>query len=776
MLIVLRMAKRPRQHEIEGESIRAFASALPSAWVPRRQDPDYGIDLTVEVFEDGQSTGLVFNAQLKGTDEPDLGKALRSLRLERDKVEYYGSQNLPVLIVRHHAPTNRFFVRWFHSYDPHVEAGARGQEQEPASIAFRFDENDEWTEQSAAEVVEGLRGFLRFRQAEHQLPLPLIIAPSDAVDAQLVAADVRRALSDSQGIVLVEHRQPKYLDAHVEIAREKVRISLAGVASTTIHFDPELGTPDWLAPNIALGFAVALTAVGQTNLAAQIAAIVGEKGDLWADPWCCMTLAGAFYRSRRLREALEVSDRLDQSDNDAAGVAAYMLLSVLLAHGPDLSTADQATAMGVQGKRFRRRLDRDDRSGAAAEAYNMAMLNKRLKDKAVAKEWFERAAELDPSYLDRGYFHSDLAGVLFLNGDEEGAASHYLRAVELGADTHTKALAADALLFAGRYQAAEEMFEQYLAEVGDGNFEDAEWRLKARVLPDLISVAGSEQRRQAQKAREQVEPIDFVNGPGMEVGEAMERIRKSLALDACCGWAWFCSSLFALAASGDRAAGVQDAVIASLLNERDLNAWGNAIRLADERDEPFVLDLVRVAYRFLGVELEQCVLAIAGDVNPGHGGVLRRLLEQAVQEKALTTARAGFTMRYPGLDGGMKEISVEPPSTGDSAREQDPPVVPERTSSGLDSEENPAAEELFAELRRRLGNAWFEEAGSQSVEVTEEGDLVIHTGKWISFMWGKEESEGMILALHRAQHPAHISIVHEDGRFEILGPVDIDAG
>ena len=656
------MAKRPRQHEIEEESIRAFTSALPSAWIPRRQDPDYGIDLTVEIFEGGHSTGLVFNAQLKGTDESDLKKALRSLRLEQDKAEYYGSQNLPVLIVRYHSPTKRLFFRWFHSYDPHVETGARGQEQEPASIAFRFDESDEWTEQSAAGVVEGLRGFLRFRQAEHQLPLPLIVSPSDAVDAQLVAVELRRVLSDSQGIVSVEHRQPSQLDARVEIAREQVRVSLADVASTTIHFDSALGTPDWLAPNIALGFAVALTIVGQTNLTAQIAATVGEKSDLWADPWCCMTLAGAFYRSRRLREALEVSDRLDQDDNDAASAPAYMLLSVLLAYGPDLSAADQEIALEIQEKRFLRRLDRDDQSGAAAEAYNMAMLNKQPKDKAVAKEWFERAAELDPSYLDRGYFHSDLAGVLFLNGDEEEAAAHYLRAVELGADAWVEALAADALLFAGRYEPALEMFKQYLAKAGEGSFEDAEWRLKARILPTLISVAGSGQARQARKARKKVEPINFVNGPDMSTEEAEERVKEALALDACCGWAWFCSSLFALAASGDRAAGVEATTIAALLNERDLNAWSNAIRLADEHDEAFVLDLIRVAYRFLGAELEQGVLGVASEVNPAHGEVLRRLLEQAVQENALTKERTGFTMRYPGPDGAMNEISVEPPS------------------------------------------------------------------------------------------------------------------
>jgi tetratricopeptide (TPR) repeat protein len=769
------MAKRPRQHEIEEESVRAFLSALPSAWVPRRQDPDYGIDLTVEIFKDGSSTGLIFNVQLKGSDQPDLEKALRSLRLERDKVEYYASQSLPVMVVRYHAPTERLFFRWFHSYDPHVEAGAQARDQEPASIPFRFRADDEWTEESADQVVAGLRGFLRFRQAEHQLPLPLIVSPSEDVDAQLVAVELRRVLGDSQGIVSVEHRQPSQLDARVEIAAEQVRVSLADVASTTIHIDPEQKVPNWLAPNVALGFAVALTVVGQTNLGAQIATMIGEKGDLWIDPWCCMTLAGAFYRSRRLREALDVSDRLDQTDDAGASVAAYMLLSVLQAHGADLSDADRKIAFEMQENRFQRRLERADRGGAAAEAYNMAMLKKRTNDKTAAKKWFDRAAELDPSYLDRGYFNSDLAGVLFLIGDEKEAAAHYLRAVDLGiTDPHVKALAADSLLFAGRYDEALAMFKQYLAQVDGGDSEDAEWRLKTMLLPTLVSNVAPEQNRQRQRAREQVEPIDFLNGPGMAIGEAEERIKAALDLDACCGWAWFCSSLLSLGAGGERAAGVQAAVLAALFNERDLNAWGNAIRLADEHDEAFVLDLIRVAYRFLGAEFEQRILEVVGAVDPAHGEILRRLLEQAVQEKSLTKARAGFTMRYPGQDGKMQEISVQPPPPGR-------PSAGDHKSATLDASADPAlaenstAVELFTELRRRLGDGWFEEAGSRAVEVTEKGDVVIHTGKWISFMWGKEESEGLILALDRAQRPAHISIVHKDGRFEPLGPVDLDA-
>ncbi|HEX6601453.1 MAG TPA: tetratricopeptide repeat protein, partial [Solirubrobacterales bacterium] len=625
---------------------------------------------------------------------------------------------------------------------------------------------------SANEVVAGLRGFLRFRQAEHQLPLPLIISPSEALDAQLIAVELRRVLSDSQGVVSVEHRQPSRLDARVDFAEGQVRVSLADVASTTIHFDSERRSSEWLAPNIGLSFAVALTTVGQTNLAAQIAATLGEQADLWFDPWCCVTLAGAFYRSRRLREALEVSDRLDERDDESAGAAAYMLLSVLLAHGPDLSATDRVLALEVHERRFQRRFDQDDQSGAAAEAYNVAMLEKRLKDKDAARHWFERAAELDPSYLDRGYFHSDLAGVLFLMGNKEEAAAHYLRAVELGADVHVKALAADALLFAGRYATALEMFEEYLAKVDGGSFEDAEWRLKAWVLPTLISTGGQEQKREDQKAFERVKEINFVDIRSMALGDAEERIKEALLLDACCGWAWLCSSLFSLVESNDRAAGVPGAVIAALIAEQDPNAWSLAIRLADERDETFVLDLIRVACRFLPAEAEQHVLEVARDVDPAHGAILGRLLEKAVQERAQTKARAGFTMRYPGQDGKMEEFSVEPPLATASSEDRDSPGGP----GALDDsalEDNPVAAELFTELCHRLGRTWFEEAGAMAVEVTEEGDVVIHTGRWISFMWGKDESEGLILALDRSQLLAHISIVHEDGSFEMLGPVEV---
>jgi len=62
---------RTRQHVIETESRRIVASLLPAQrFLERDQtERDYGIDLVVECFDNGEPTGLHLLLQIKGTDE-----------------------------------------------------------------------------------------------------------------------------------------------------------------------------------------------------------------------------------------------------------------------------------------------------------------------------------------------------------------------------------------------------------------------------------------------------------------------------------------------------------------------------------------------------------------------------------------------------------------------------------------------------------------------------------------------------------------------------------
>jgi hypothetical protein len=83
------MPIRPRSHQLESESKAQFACVLPSNWVLRHADPDYGIDGQVEVFDvNNKATGLMFLIQLKATDALDLGDAL-SVQFKLDTLTYY---------------------------------------------------------------------------------------------------------------------------------------------------------------------------------------------------------------------------------------------------------------------------------------------------------------------------------------------------------------------------------------------------------------------------------------------------------------------------------------------------------------------------------------------------------------------------------------------------------------------------------------------------------------------------------------------------------------
>lgn len=63
---------RPREHVIETLSRRVVAATLPAeSFVEREQtERDYGIDMALEHFADGEPSGRVLLLQLKGTDRP----------------------------------------------------------------------------------------------------------------------------------------------------------------------------------------------------------------------------------------------------------------------------------------------------------------------------------------------------------------------------------------------------------------------------------------------------------------------------------------------------------------------------------------------------------------------------------------------------------------------------------------------------------------------------------------------------------------------------------
>jgi hypothetical protein len=93
---------RPKAHETDEIAKWVFRSALPAAWIPREQHPDYRIDFVVEVFENEQPTGVFFSAQLKGTTAPRfVASGTRvSVKIETEHLAYWVEKvPFPALLV-----------------------------------------------------------------------------------------------------------------------------------------------------------------------------------------------------------------------------------------------------------------------------------------------------------------------------------------------------------------------------------------------------------------------------------------------------------------------------------------------------------------------------------------------------------------------------------------------------------------------------------------------------------------------------------------------------
>ena len=64
----MRRQIRPRAHEIDSQARRQVPGSLPAEWEHRElTGRDYGIDMTVEIFESGEATGRYLQLQIKGT-------------------------------------------------------------------------------------------------------------------------------------------------------------------------------------------------------------------------------------------------------------------------------------------------------------------------------------------------------------------------------------------------------------------------------------------------------------------------------------------------------------------------------------------------------------------------------------------------------------------------------------------------------------------------------------------------------------------------------------
>lgn len=572
------MPQRPFQHRLEAESCNAFSSILPKGWILRPMHPDYGIDYEVELFNmRNVATGRLFKAQIKGTGTKKLNRAL-AVRLKLSACNYYRSLDLPVLVVRYHSTSEKLYARWFHTFDPYY--GREGKK----TITFRFTSADEITAENIGRFALDVEAFKRFKSVGISPPFSFYLKFSDPeihnVPAAQIAFEIRKKVAKISGwIAIKESQPPSHAHPSIIIGNDKTVVDIAGLSSSTLHTShgyPRDKMGSSFPCDILILVAISLGELGHYGIASQIITEVSENSCILSSIEVTLRVANCLVRAGRILEIFKLAEILSERKESAVAAEMLMLLGMVEKHS--LEQHEEEYFQQVMRRHIDRKKQSQDVAAVATAFYNFGNHLRSSGRLRLAFHHYREAAKYDPGYLKRKYFWRELGGTLFEKKHYRFSAIFYKRAIELGEGGETKALYADALMFAGRYRDAMRVFETYFSI---SKTIRSEWVLKHWVLASICESLGlEEQRRRADKAFE----LSGRKEEDLSSEKQRSELQKALILDALCGLAWF-----NLGVTANKKGNKKDAfisfLISAVLTRYDVESWVNAIVLLVSSDE-----------------------------------------------------------------------------------------------------------------------------------------------------------------------------------------------
>ena len=583
------MPKRPRPHRLEDESRTFLSSLLPESWIFRKTEPDYGIDGEIEIFDSsGLSTGINFLVQLKGTDIQQKDKAL-SIRLTVDKIKYYRSLQLPILLIRYLSKSKEIYIRWAHEI-------AYG-EKAAKSIKVIFPRERKWAELTPNILIEEIKIFRQLLNPNLPLPLEFWLEfPEEnfiSVPITIIECLIRDAAKNLSEFITFRSKPPIHLVPKVKIMNDLILIDFAGITTFTLSrtevlYPDRQNLLDHIGHDIMILIAFLLYRLGHYNIAAFIAYDHILLSNVMKDNQILFGILSCFALGKRIDMALRLSERILDDFEDKS---LYKIFA-LPAFKKEIMTTDELDSFK---KLILKAIDKAKEKGYREEVaschYN---LGNRLRG-LEAFHHYRLASKYDGSYRNRNYFWREIGGILFLIGKFSYSEKCYKKAIELGASSECMALRADALMFSGNYKEALNLFQEY--SKGTNNFE-GEWPLKLWVLKGLIKTLGLEKQ-----IRHPKQAMELADVRGLAIEEAEKRIDEAMALDGLCGLAWFNLGVYK-SSQNEYANAFIAFLMSGIVQPNDIESWINVIicMFNDYKYDILLPHILSLAYRINGEE------------------------------------------------------------------------------------------------------------------------------------------------------------------------------
>ena len=91
---------------------RAVSDCFPDEWIVRKEAPDYGIDLSVEIVRNERVTGTLFSAQVKGVKSGKTHQESIRVRLKASTINYWRRRPERVMLAAHVKDEKTTYWTW----------------------------------------------------------------------------------------------------------------------------------------------------------------------------------------------------------------------------------------------------------------------------------------------------------------------------------------------------------------------------------------------------------------------------------------------------------------------------------------------------------------------------------------------------------------------------------------------------------------------------------------------------------------------------------------
>lgn len=561
------MPKRPKQHQLEDLSRAKFQLCLPEEWVIRDKDKDYGIDCEVELFDENEnSTALLFYAQLKATASRKESEIF-NVDLKIDTLEYFKQLEIPVLLVRYSQHLDKTFVKWVNEVD------LTFAKEKAKTFRIKIQkENDEWSEKTVKQIENDLKNVRKFNSGSFGFPFSYSINFNDdsiqGLSNSQFKIQLRNQLNEFSDFLTYKNYDENYL-INISIEKNVLLVQTSILKGVFIHNLDKRNRENFieeLSLDILLSLSMCMVMVGQIDYCAKIIFDNELENRLIEKEEFLLMLIPNLLSSSYFKNTLDLINKaLDKNENEIVLMPA--VTSLLLQSDTKIKKRiAQIESFFISRLEKTKKLKLD--SLTATCHYNLGNFYRSKDRHKESIHNYVQAKNFDSTYLKRPYFYREIAGVCFECGKFKFSSIFYKNALKLGSPESNKRLLADALMFAGEYEEASNVFGEYISE---SEMPDEEFLLKSILLDQIVSQHNiKSQNRKIDKAKSfaAIGEID-------KKEEQLKSLEKAFNLDMLSSLAWY-NFGYLNQSENEFVKAMYCFSMAAIINLGDIEAWINA--------------------------------------------------------------------------------------------------------------------------------------------------------------------------------------------------------